>query len=64
MIKNSLIVEDIRRVRRAISERFAHDVERYIDYLQKKRGASDQVDIVEQPSEPPPNTGKVTRDEV
>lgn len=61
MIKDSLIVEDIRRVRRTISERFAHDVERYIDYLQKKRRSSDQVDIVETPSEPPPNTGKVTR---
>ena len=64
MIKNSLIVEDIRRVRRTISERFAHDVERYIDFLQQKRGSSDQVDIVEQPSEPPPNTGKVTRHKV
>ena len=36
MIKDSRIVEDIRRVRRAISERFAHDVDGYIDYLQKK----------------------------
>ena len=35
MIRDSLIVEDIRRVRRAISERFAHDVDEYIDYLQK-----------------------------
>ena len=64
MIKDSLIVEDVRRVRRAISERFAHDVEGYIDYLQKKRESSDQADIVESPSEPPPNTGKATRHKV
>ena len=64
MIKDSRIVEDIRRVRRAISERFAHDVDGYIDYLQKKRESSDQADIVEHPSEPPPNTGKVTRHKV
>ena len=64
MIKDSLIVEDIRRVRRAISERFAHDVDGYIDYLQKKRESSDQANIVEPPSEPPPNTGKVTRHKV
>ncbi len=61
MIKDSLIVEDIRRVRRAISERFAHDVDGYIDYLQKRRESSDQVDIVEPPLEPPPNTGNVPR---
>ena len=35
-----------------------------VHFLQQKGGASDQVDIVEQPSEPPPNTGKVTRDKV
>ena len=64
MIRDSLMVEDIRRVRRAISERFAHDVDEYIDYLQKKRESSDQGDIVEPPSEPPPNTGKVTRHKV
>lgn len=61
MIEDSRIVEDIRRVRRAISERFAHDVDGYIDYLQKKCESSDQADIVESPSEPPPKTGKVTR---
>ena len=61
MIEDSRIVEDIRRVRRAISERFAHNVDGYIDYLQKKHASSDQADIVESPSEPPPNTGKITR---
>ena len=64
MIKDSLIVEDIRRVRRAISERFAHDVDGYIDYLQKRREFSDQADSVESSSEPPPNTGKVMRHKV
>ena len=64
MIKDSHIVEDIRRVRLAISERFAHDVDGYIDYLQKKRESSDQTDIVESPSESMPNTGKVTRHKV
>ena len=64
MIKDSHIVEDIRRVRLAISERFAHDVDGYIDYLQKKRESSDQTDIVESPSESTPNTGKVTRHKV
>ena len=60
----ALIVEDSRRVHRTISERFAHDAEGYIDYLEKKRGASDQVDIVDPPSEPLPNTGKVTRHKI
>lgn len=64
MIKDSRIVEDIRRVRLAISERFAHDVDGYIDYLQKKRESSDQTDIVESPSESMPKTGKVTRHKV
>ena len=44
MIKDSLIVEDIRRIRSALSEQFDHDVDKYIDYLQSKR--SDQADIV------------------
>ncbi len=54
MIKDSLIVEDIRRIRCALSEQFDHDVDKYIDYLQSKR--SDQVDIVEPPPESSPNT--------
>ena len=36
MIKNSPIVEDTRRVRRMISEKFDHDIERYIAYLQSE----------------------------
>ncbi|MCZ6676873.1 MAG: hypothetical protein O7E52_06450 [Candidatus Poribacteria bacterium] len=36
MIEDTFIVQDIRRVRCAISERFANDVDQYIDYLQRK----------------------------
>ena len=42
MIKDSPIVEDTRRVRRMISEKFDHDIGRYIAYLQKE-AASRQV---------------------
>ena len=34
MIKNSPIIEDTLRVRRMISEKFDHDIGRYIAYLQ------------------------------
>ena len=34
MIKDSPIVEDTRHVRRMISEKFDHDIGRYITYLQ------------------------------
>ena len=36
MIKDSLIVEDTCRVRRMISEKFDHDIDRYIVYLQSE----------------------------
>ena len=36
MIKDSPIVEDTRRVRRIISEKFDHDIGRYIAYLQSE----------------------------
>lgn len=36
MIKNSPIVEDIRRIRNKISEKFDHDIDRYIAYLQSE----------------------------
>ena len=36
MIKDSPIVEDIRRVRNKISEKFDHDIDRYIAYLQSE----------------------------
>lgn len=42
MIKDSPIVEDTRRVRRMISEKFDHDIDRYIAYLQSE-AASRQV---------------------
>ncbi len=36
MIKDSPIVEDIRRIRKKISEEFDHDIGRYIAYLQSE----------------------------
>ena len=36
MIKDSPIVKDTRRVRRMISEKFDHDIGRYIAYLQSE----------------------------
>ena len=36
MIKDSPIVEDTRRVRRMISEKFDHDIGRYIAHLQSE----------------------------
>ena len=39
MIKDSPIVEDIRRIRNKISEKFDHDIGRYIAYLQKEAAA-------------------------
>ena len=36
MIKDSPIVEDIRRIRNKISEKFDHDIDRYITYLQSR----------------------------
>ena len=36
MIKDSPIVEDTRRVRNKISEKFDHDIDRYIAYLQSE----------------------------
>ena len=39
MIKDSPIVEDIRRIRKKISEEFDHDVARYIAYLQSEAAA-------------------------
>ena len=39
MIKDSPIVEDIRRIRKKISEEFDHDIGRYIAYLQSEAAA-------------------------
>ena len=36
MIKDSPIVEDTRRIRNKISEKFDHDIDRYIAYLQSE----------------------------
>ena len=61
MIKDPPIVEDIRRIRCALSAQFDHDVDKYIDYLKRKN--SDQADAVQPPSEPPPDTTKGNRHE-
>ena len=57
MIKDSPIVEDIRRVRRALSEQFDHDADKYIDYLQRKSESSGQADVVE----PSPRSAQNTK---
>lgn len=44
MIKDSPIVEEIRRIRCALSAQLDHDVDKYIDYLTK--GTSGQADLV------------------
>ncbi len=36
MIKDSPIVADTRKVRKAISAQFDHDIDKYIDHLQGK----------------------------
>ena len=36
IIKDSPIVEDIRRIRKKISQKFDHDIDRYIAYLQNE----------------------------
>ena len=61
MIKDPPIVEDIRRIRSALSEQFDHDVDKYIDYLKRKR--SGQADIVKPPPESSPNTTTGNRHE-
>ena len=57
MIKNSPIVEDIRRIRHKISEKFDHDIDRYIAYLQseqarraKESSCSSEAQIAEEES--------------
>ena len=55
MIKDSPIVEDIRRIRSALSEQFDHDVDKYIDYLKSKSESSNQADIVEPPPDSSPD---------
>ena len=43
MIEDAFIVQDTRRVRCAISARFANNVDQYIDYLQRKNTSSGQA---------------------
>lgn len=49
MIKNSPIVEDIRRIRNKISEKFDHDVDRYIAYLQNEAASRQARKNVQRP---------------
>lgn len=48
MIKDSPIVEDTRRVRNKISEKFDHDIDRYIAYLQSEAASRQAKKTVEQ----------------
>ena len=48
MIKDSPIVEDTRRVRRMISEKFNHDIDRYIAYLQSEEASRQAKKAVQQ----------------
>lgn len=41
MIEDAPIVKDTRKVRCAISERFGHDIDQYIDYLCAKGPKTD-----------------------
>ena len=52
------MVEEIRRIRYALSAQFDHDVDKYIDYLTK--GTSGQADLVKLRSESPPNEAQDT----
>ena len=48
MIKDSPIVEDIRRIRNKISEKFDHDIDRYIAYLQSETASRQAKKTVQQ----------------
>lgn len=61
MIKDSPIVEEIRRIRCALSAQFDHDVDKYIDYLTKR--ASGQADLMKLRPESPPNEAQDTNGE-
>lgn len=50
MIKNSPIVEDIRRIRNKISEKFDHNVDRYIAYLQNEAASRQAKKNVQRPN--------------
>lgn len=56
MIKDSPTVEDIRRIRSALSEQFDHGVDKYIFYLQSKSEISNREDNVEPPPDSLPDT--------
>ena len=47
MIKDSPIVEDTRRIRKKISEKFDHDIGRYIAYLQSEAASRQEKKAVQ-----------------
>ena len=49
MIKDSPIVEDIRRIRNKISEKFDHDTDRYIAYLQSEAASRQTKKLFNEP---------------
>ncbi|MCP4695799.1 MAG: hypothetical protein GY862_02960 [Gammaproteobacteria bacterium] len=45
MIENSLIVNDTRKIRCDISEKFGDDIDRYIDYLLSRTAVTPEMQI-------------------
>ncbi len=45
MIENSLIVNDMWKIRRDISEKFGDDIDRYIDYLLSQTAITPEMQI-------------------
>ena len=59
MIKDSPIVEDTRRVRRMISEKFDHDIDRYIAYLQSEAASRQAKKAIQRANSSEDDTTKV-----
>ena len=60
MVEDSPVVKDIRRIRCAISEKFDHDVDKYIEYLKRRSEASGRAKVTKPPSESLPEKAKST----
>jgi len=59
MIKDSPIVEDIRRIRNKISEKFDHDIDRYIAYLQSETASRQAKKAIQLSNSSEDDTSKV-----
>ena len=59
MIKDSPIVEDTRRVHRMLSEKFDHDIGRYIAYLQSEATSRQAKKAVQRANSSEGDTTKV-----